>query len=337
MTGSALGFVDIALGSAVLLAAGLTLIARSRTTQAMGFLTLGAILSTLWVWLGSVDVALAEAALGSGVLGAILVWLAVADPQTPHDTDGTAPKPYRASRMVIGLITGALAALVAISAWVRLTETIPGWVDPLQRHLPATGVTHEVTGVLLAFRAYDTLLESAVLLLAAVAVMALGRGDGLSRVLSQAVPGRPPIPSTLSWIVRFSAPLLLLLGVWLLFAGSSGPGGAFQSGAVLCALLILMHTVGLDLTRFVRHWIRPLLVSGVIVFIVAASLGPLTGDAWLTWDPRWAFVVILAVEILLTAGIAVGLFVIYLALENPRVANDNSDAQPQAGSQGAAR
>lgn len=333
MTPPSLGFIDIALGLATLSVAAMTLIARSRTTQAMGFLALGALLSTVWVTLGSIDVALAEAALGSGILGAILVWLAVASPSAPALPDDSGSPSRPRIRIAIGFIAGALTSLVAIAAWTRVADTLPRWDSPLAERLPDTGVTHEVTGVLLAFRAYDTLLESAVLLLAAITVLALGRDGGLTQLRHR----RPHAPSTLSWVVRFSAPLLLLFGLWLLFAGSSQAGGAFQSGAVLCALLILMHTAGFGLERFAQRWILPLLVIGVIAFIAAAMAGPLAGKAWLTWEPAWAFSAILVVETLLTVGIMTGLFVIYLALENPRVAGNDDDAHAEPDQEGAER
>lgn len=320
-----LTFIDIAIGTAVLAAASVTLTVRARAMQAMGFLVLGALLSAAWVSLGSMDVALAEAALGSGILGAILVWLAVSGSRPPA-TSGEAARafpPRRAVRVTVGLLTGAITTIVLAAAWIRIADGLPRWSAPLRQQLPDTGVTHDVTGVLLSFRAYDTLLESAVLLFAAVAVLALGRDGGLT----QATRRRTEPPSTLVWVVRVSAPLLLLFSLWLLFAGSSGSGGAFQSGAVLCALLILMHVAGFSMTGFAQHWLRPLLAIGVVAFIVAGSAGPMLGDAWLTWDPAWSFAAILIVETLLTAGIAAGLFVIYLALENPRRTDDDVPAR----------
>ncbi|WP_258934166.1 hypothetical protein [Nesterenkonia pannonica] len=52
------------------------------------------------------------------------------------------------------------------------------------------------------------------------------------------------VPRNLSWMVRAAAPVLLVAGMWLLFAGSTDSGGAFQSGAVLTALLILLRVSG---------------------------------------------------------------------------------------------
>ena len=87
--------IDLALGAAVLVTAATALIPRHRSIQAMSFLGLGVIMSLVWLRLGSVDVALAEAALGSGLLSAVLVWLALRSPQpaTPGRHNGARKSP----------------------------------------------------------------------------------------------------------------------------------------------------------------------------------------------------------------------------------------------------
>lgn len=321
-----LPLADIGLGLAVLVAAVFTLVAGARATQAMGFLVLGALITLVWLRLGSVDVALAEAGLGGGILGALLVWLAVTGPERAdgHHRLGAEHAPRRYLRTVFGLVVGTVTAGATVFAWVRAEGRLPRWTGPLTDALPATGVTHEVTGVLLAFRAYDTLLESAVLMVAAVMVLTLGADGGLGQVRHP----RPEPPPGLLWVVNFGAPVLLLFGLWLLFAGSSQPGGAFQAGAVFCALLILMHTAGVPMEGFAKLWLRPLLVVGVIAFIAAALVGPAAGEAWLTWHPSWAFALIVTVESLLTAGITAALFIIYLGLANPLVGTGVEETGP---------
>lgn len=343
---------DIALGLALMVAAGCALIPRSRLALAAGFLGLGALTSLVWLRLGSVDVGLAEAGLGGGILGALLVWLAIRSPDSPAPDSAEAPSAHAPSadaaqhdggsagsgssrsrlaritaparvtalaRILLGCAAGAAISVGLCLAWLQVLPALPAWSGPLQEQMEGTGITHEITGVLLAFRAYDTLLESAVLMLAAVAVMTLGRDAGLHQL---SLP-QPEVTSPLRWLVRLCAPVLLLAGLWLLFAGSSDSGGAFQSGAVLCALLILLRIVhALPSRERTEPWIRPVLIGGVVVFILAGLMGPLLADpllseAWLSWDPQWATAAVLTVEILLTAGIAVGLFLMYLTLENP--------------------
>lgn len=314
---------DYLLAAAALAAVGVVVVARLRVAQAMGFLVLGVLASLIWLRMGSVDVALAEAGLGGGLLGAALVYLAAApraeDADERRDVTG---KPHDAGRFrhvltaCFGVVAGALITVVMGAAWLRaepaLEATPPGWSEPLGQEMPGTGVEHEITGVLLTFRAYDTLLESGVLMLAALGALALMDPSRLR------APSPSVVPGSMAWMARAAAPVLLVAGLWLLFAGSSDSGGAFQSGAVLAALLILLRVAGTDLAGLHVWVLRPALVVGVLAFIAAGLLGyALTGD-WLGWDPAWAFGAILTVEVLLTVGITAGLYTIYLALEPQR-------------------
>lgn len=322
--------LDVGLGIAVLAVMAVAVLSRSRTAQGAAFLGLGVLMSLVWLRVGSVDLALAEAALGQGLLSAFLVWLAVrspasvggpdglplADARERHDRPGD--RAVRWLRPTLAVPAGVVLVVVVCTAWLRVEQQLPRWREPLSVAMDALpGVSHEVTAVLLSFRAYDTLLESAVLMFAGIAAACLGRDP-------MRAPRGPSsrTPHTLGWIVRLSAPVLLLAGLWLLFVGSSSPGGAFQSGALLAGTAVLLHTAGVNLRGFIRHGLRPLLVAGVIAFILAGLAGPLLADPvfsqpWLAWDPAWAFAAILAVELLLTAGIAAGLFLLYLALEDP--------------------
>lgn len=271
-----------------------------KMVQVMGFLLLGVLATLIWLRLGSVDVALAEAALGGGLLGAVLVCCAVGS----RHSGGTSPRTrVRAGTTALAWICGTTLVLVLSAVWLRVDQTLPQWSSPVQERMPETGVEHGITAVLLTFRAYDTLLESAVLMMAGLAALTLKPASAPSR----------RTPATLNWMVRAAAPVLLLVALWLLFAGSTDSGGAFQSGAVLAAMLVLLHTGGVRLGVLDR-WLPLLMVTGVAGFLCAAAAEPLLGGTWLSWDPAWAFAAILGVEVLLTAGIAAALYAIYLSL-----------------------
>lgn len=306
--------VDLMLGAGLLIVVALALFPRSRQRLSMAFLGLGTLMTLVWLRLGGVDVALAEAALGTGLLSGLLVWLATrtSDGRDPGAEQGGGSRPW--FRVSLGVVAGAVISIAGLVVWARLEPSLLRWSGPLPDRMVDTGVTHEVTGVLLAFRAYDTLLESAVLMFAGVAVLALGRDGGLHQA------DLPPseVPSTLRWLVRGIAPVLLLLVFWLLFVGSSDAGGAFQSGALLAGLLILLTIAQVSMGAFAKRWLRPLLVSGVAVFILAGLVGPMIGRAWLSWDATWASAAVVTVEVFLTAGIAAGLYLMYFALVNPQ-------------------
>ncbi|RJN32331.1 MnhB domain-containing protein [Nesterenkonia natronophila] len=318
-----ISLLDLGLGLAVLAVTGLSLIPRSRLVISMGFLVLGVLVAIVWLRLNSLDVALAEAAIGTGLLSGLMVWLAVRSP-VPPGAGGMESSPRLPwLRPVLGLISGTALTVVAAAVWMRAEHQLPAWREPAETQLPASGVEHQITGVLLAFRAYDTLLESGILMLTAAAVLALSRNGGLSGEgtrqlgIHQIDSPMPPVPSALAWAARMLAPALVLLGLWLLFAGSTDSGGAFQSGAVLAAALIMLRSAQVDISVFTAHWLRPLLVGGVVVFVLAGLLGPVLGLPWLSWEPEWAFAAVLSVEVLLTAGITTGLYTLFLTLENP--------------------
>ena len=106
--------------------------------------------------------------------------------------------------------------------------------DQISAQLPNSGVTNPVTAVLLNFRAYDTLLELAVLLAAALGILAMG-------------PARPPYRTAgplLKGLIRWLVPLLILTAGYLLWAGAHAPGGAFQAGALLAAAAVMLRLGG---------------------------------------------------------------------------------------------
>lgn len=304
---------DLALSVAVLVSGAAALFSSGRRSQVAGFLVMGVFLTLVWVRLGAVDVALAEAALGTGVLSVLLVWVVVRAPEAPKkslaDSPGYSPV-ARWGMTVVGLAVGMLLTLAAATTVLRADEHLPLWdVEP---ELESVGVDHGVTGVLLAFRGYDTLLETAVLMCAALVVFSLGRDNSLRYT---DYPRRPEA-DILGLLARLLVPVLMLIGLWILFAGSSDSGGAFQSGAVLAAALILLRVAGYRMDRFTGQ-LPVVLVIGVIIFIGAAAIGPVLGSEWLSLPEGAAFPVILVVEVFLTVGITAGLYVLYLGLESP--------------------
>lgn len=107
------------------------------------------------------------------------------------------------------------------------------------------GATNVVTSVLLNYRAFDTFGEVMVIFAALAAVMA---------VLSPAAPGGPqedsagaalgiPISPVVAFIVRLTAPFIAVFGAFVMFKGLVAPGGGFQGGVILGALLMLLSVV----------------------------------------------------------------------------------------------
>lgn len=205
------------------------------------------------------------------------------------------------------VLTLALAFVAALAS--AMLELGPVAVDlraPVAAHLAESGVTHPVTAVLLNYRGYDTLLEIAVLLLALLAI--LGVVDE-----APASPARGSHP-VLQALARLAAPLMIVVAVYLLWAGAFRPGGAFQAGAVLAATAVLLHLVGLQ-----PGWSQPRLrlriglAAGFALFLAVAA-GLLTQGSLLQYPPATAGVLILMIESGLTVSLALILAGLFLFL-----------------------
>jgi multisubunit Na+/H+ antiporter MnhB subunit len=178
---------------------------------------------------------------------------------------------------MIERMSGLLVAAVifGVLCWAMLG--LPAEPDGLGREalgaLDRSGVENPVTAVLLNYRAYDTLLEMAVLLLAAVAVWSL-------RTMPASQFEQPCDP-VLAALLRFLLPLLLVTGGYLLWIGAFAPGGAFQGGALLGGALVLMLLGGRPSHRALTRisllrtglWLGLLLFCGVGLAMIAGGRG----------------------------------------------------------------
>jgi multisubunit Na+/H+ antiporter MnhB subunit len=296
--------LDGLLAVAVLGLAAAALFARERVVSVVFFLVFGLVLALAWARLGAPDVALAEAAIGAGLTGALLL-----DAVRRPPPGRPPPEPVwdgRAAALVGVSLAVPLAVLLALAAGALGRS--PGLGGAVAERIEETGVSHPVTAVLLDFRSYDTLLEVGVLLIAALAVLSLQPGEDLA-----AVPLPPPAESVLAGMVRLLVPVAVVTGGWLLVLGTSGPGGAFQAGALLAGTLVLLRLAGHRSPAPGSRSLRLLLAVGVAVFLAVALGTALLGDGLLVLDPSWAYFSILAVEIALTVSIAVTLAGLYVA------------------------
>jgi multisubunit Na+/H+ antiporter MnhB subunit len=162
--------------------------------------------------------------------------------------------------------------------------------------------------VLLAFRAYDTWMEVVVVLAAALGVLGVAR---INDVTVRTPPAREPV---LAWMATVIVPASVLVGGFLLWLGTSAPGGAFQAGAVLGAGALLAWLAGArSVAALSARALAPLLVAGTAGFILMGALPLLAGDAMLQIPPAVATELIVAVEAAVTATVAITLPVLVIA------------------------
>jgi multisubunit Na+/H+ antiporter MnhB subunit len=319
MTASGLVF-DAVLALALPLLAWRALAAHELFTGVVIFISFGLLVALAWVRLGAPDIALAEAAIGAGLTGALFLNTlgrlsargsderAEDERREPDEpADGRRREAFLA-RAVILPVTLALGLALAWSI-LSLPEPPAGLGRRVGETIAQSGVSNPVTAVLLNFRSYDTLLEVGVLLLAIVAVWALR----LPRYRREEDPGADRAP-VLAALVRLLAPVMVLVTSYLLWAGTSLPGGAFQAGAVLGALGVLLLLANmLDLPGGYGGALRVGLAVGLGVFIAVGAAALLAGRAFLDYPPDLTYGLILLVEAVLTLSIGLTLAALFYA------------------------
>lgn len=115
--------------------------------------------------------------------------------------------------------------------------------------LKETGAVNIVAGMILDYRAFDTLGESTVLFIASCAVMILLRRDrnkdGLlakgSLPEDRDIRYEPHYDPILQKSAAFLVPVILLFGIYVVLNGHLSPGGGFSGGAILGAGLMLFR------------------------------------------------------------------------------------------------
>jgi len=299
---SATFVLDASLAALTLGVAAYAILARQAFSAVVAFITYGLLLALVWVRLSAVDVALTEAAIGSGVTGALLIGAAA----RIGDGEGAAPADLGHLAKTLCALLCALVTAGPAAAVLSLPPDAPTLAPLAVQELPKTGLGNPVTGVLLAYRAIDTLLESVVLVVALIGVWSFCADADWG--------GKPESPSTpdpegaLVFLGRLLPPLGILVGVHLVWTGANEPGGAFQGGTILAAMWILVMIAGLvDAPSTSRPWLRFVLIGGPALFLGIGIAGFASAGAFLAYPQGYAKPLILLIEAALTLSIAVAL------------------------------
>lgn len=266
------------------------------------FIIFGLTMGIAWARLDAVDLGLVEAAIGAGLTGALFLntlgHMRSQAEFTPEASRGLAVR--------VPLVVAAGAAGVAIGAAVwDWPEMFAGLGPRVDEALARSGAANPVTAVLLNFRAYDTLLEIGVLVIAVVAVWALPPMRG--RAFDTEPPG-----AVLEGFVHVLVPFAGLVAGYLLWIGTDAPGGAFQAGAVLAAAGVLVLITGRVRPPTLEAMVERGAVALGLVAFLALGVAVMAGrHAFLELPEAWAKGLILLLESLLTVSIAVVLVVLF--------------------------
>jgi multisubunit Na+/H+ antiporter MnhB subunit len=294
--------LDCGIAVLVFAVAAWTIFARGSFAAVVGFVSFGLLLTLVWVRLDAIDVALTEAAIGSGLTGALLLGAASRLPKAEFATE--TQRPLLVPRAAAALLSAAVAGVLAGAA-LSLPDPAPTLAPAAAENAAATGLGNPVTNVLMAFRAMDTMLEKVVLVLALVGVWSLAVDISDARPLPLR---RADRDSTLAFLARLLPPFGVVVGIYLLWEGADHPGGAFQGGAILASMWLLVMMAGLgDAPSGSRTWLRIALICGPSVFLIIGLGGLWLGEAFLAYPAAYAKLLILAIEFAMTLTIALTL------------------------------
>lgn len=279
-----------------------TIAIRETYSAAVGFVAYGLLVALIWVRLDAVDVALTEAAIGGGLGGVLLLGAAA----RLRDVKITlAETPGKAVRVVAALLSMSITAALA-AAILLMPDPAPTLAPAAVANASATTLNNSVTNVLMAFRAMDTALEKVVLLLAIVGVWSLAP--------DRAWGGRPgprhhaDPQGILALLARLLPPIGIVVGTYVLWNGANHPGGAFQGGAILAAMWLLVIMAGMADTPPVNsRWLRFFLMIGPGLFLAVGLGGLAFGAAFLAYPVAFAKPLILGIEVAMILTIAVTL------------------------------
>lgn len=109
-----------------------------------------------------------------------------------------------------------------------------------------TAARNAVTAILLNYRMYDTLFEALILLTAIVGMhQFLPRAADMvddETSTAQAVPAIAE-STILKMTIGLLYPFMMLFGFYIIYNGLNTPGGGFQGGSILAALLVARYVV----------------------------------------------------------------------------------------------
>jgi multicomponent Na+:H+ antiporter subunit B len=178
----------------------------------------------------------------------------------------------RGAVIVLVASLGVVFANIALNYDERtsLPALAAAYVNLVPRDLGAPNV---ITGILLTFRAFDTLGEVAVLFMVAVDVGLLLEAGGKEREQVQALESLRTRPST--EIVQNGAdilvPLIAVFAAYIVMHGHLGPGGGFQGGAVMASCVLVLLLAKPDYRVKLTHLSVMESVAGLVIVLVGIA------------------------------------------------------------------
>ena len=263
-----------------------TTVVRRRLTAVMLLGAVGYGMAVLFVMQGAPDLALTQLVIESLVVLVFVVVLRL----LPREFTRPRKRVDRTLRVVVAVGVGAFVATMLLLSG-SVDHPTPVSQEHLALALPEGGGRNVVNVILTDFRAFDTLGEVTVLLVAGFGVASLVAAGRKEDPRPVDLP-TPQSSLILSVGIRVAFPLTVLYALYLLFAGHNAPGGGFSGGLVAAAALMLRHIDGgtAALQRTVPAAPTALLGGGVALATATGFAGWVWGGQFLA-STKWEVVV----------------------------------------------
>lgn len=153
----------------------------------------------------------------------------------------------------------------------------------IEQGLQETGAVNIVTGMILDYRAFDTLGESHVLFIATITVLILlhlTKSDDAAREESDDRKLEPKNDPILQMGARILVPVIVVFGIYVILNGHISPGGGFSGGAIIGAGLILyVSAFGFEKTErfFTEKTYKTISFAALATYCLAKSYSFYTG------------------------------------------------------------
>ncbi len=260
-------------GEAVVLALLLTgafgaALVHRRFAAALFLSVAGYAMAGLFALSGAPDLALTQVAVET--LSTVVFVLVLR--RLPEGFERQASAPRRTASILIAAAVGATVFAFAVIAAGFDHDTAAS--DQMVEQAVPVGHGHNVVNVTLVdFRGFDTLGEISVLVAASIGAVALARATRRA----PAAPVREPMASSVARLAfidvaaRVAFPAVLLMSLWLLFAGHDYPGGGFVGGLLAGAAIAIRYIAGGIQEVRQRSRLKPWTVLGTGLFLAAAT------------------------------------------------------------------
>jgi multicomponent Na+:H+ antiporter subunit A len=257
---------------ALLVAALGAAIVRRRFSAAVFLGVAGYAMAGLFVLSGAPDLALTQVAVET--LSTVVFVLVLR--RLPERFERQSSPGRRLLRLAIAAGVAAMVFVLAlVAAGYRLAPPISD--EMVARSVPDGHGRNVVNVILVDFRGFDTMGEITVLAVASIGAVALAR-VGRRAADAKGVPSRPSSPVRRLVFVDVSIRLVfhavLMMSLWLLFAGHNQPGGGFVGGLLAGSAIALRYIAGgID---EVRGRFPPWYVLGAgVLLAVGTALAPI--------------------------------------------------------------